>query len=91
MSKVISFRTTDDIYNYFKNLEKPFSQSIPPILHEHIKKTQNKTCIQPVCNDEIDKRYQRVSSEVNEIIGCYFEDKGKGDIKKEEDEKKLKE
>ena len=68
MSKVISFRTTDEIYNYFKNLDEPFSKSIPPILLDHIERMKNKGCIQGVYAKKNENRYQTLEQLVDELI-----------------------
>jgi hypothetical protein len=78
MSKVISFRVENWIYNYFKNLNKPFTETIKPLLINHIKKMNNKPCIHHVCVHKKDDKYQRVISDVDEFIGHYFKNNVQG-------------
>ncbi len=68
MSKVLSFRVNDDLYNYFKNLGKPFSESIPPILSDYINKTKNKRCIHPVYSQKNFFKYEDINTKVDMLI-----------------------
>lgn len=74
MSKVISFRVDDEVYDFFKNLDKPFSESITPLLIDHMKNIQNIQGILGTCSNENQNKYSTISKRVDRLIALYFND-----------------
>lgn len=68
MSKVISFRVKEEIYNYFKSLDKPFSVSIPPLLLDYKNKMKTKACIHDVYSSEKSSEYEDIDDKIDLIL-----------------------
>lgn len=65
LTRVISFRTTDEIYDFFKSFNKPFTETVEPLIASYVYNEKNKSCMHPVCSNKNNDRHEYIKNQVD--------------------------